>query len=150
MDRRDVEQLAEFCLEQLDEKVRAVGAVHGDTVDPVYMRDDLQSRYTDSQLAGLEDTAIQTASALDGLNTFDTSLGQSHAGMFVFEEAFMLLIPGRDGSAAYVSLDRSVSQGLSVFIKQCTNELFSTGPAPATDTAAADAGAEGEPNNPAE
>lgn len=126
MTRGNVERLTEFCREQLDGEVRAVGLVEDGQVEPEYMREDLQSRYTASQLAGLEDAATQTAVALHGLNTYNTSLGQSHAGLFAFEDAFLLLIPcGDEEEAAYVSLDRSVGEDLSGFIKRCKNELFS-------------------------
>ncbi|WP_276257413.1 DUF7522 family protein [Haloglomus litoreum] len=126
MTRGNVERLTEFCRTQLEDEVRAVGLVENGRVEPEYMRDDLQSRYTERELAGLEDAASQTAGALHGLNTYNTSLGQSHAGLFAFEDAFLLLIPcGDEDEAAYVSLDRSVGEDLSAFIKRCTNELFS-------------------------
>ncbi|WP_254822468.1 DUF7522 family protein [Haloglomus halophilum] len=126
MTMADAEQLARFCREQLGDEVRAVGLVTDGTVEPTYMRDDLQRRYTKSELDGLEDAATETAGALHGLNTYHTSLGQSHAGLFAFEDAFMLLIPcGGGEEAAYVSLERSVSEDLSAFIKRCNDQLFS-------------------------
>jgi len=125
----NVEQLTAFCREHLGDEVRAVGLVRDGTVEPVYMRGDLRTRYTESELEGLEDAATETAEALYGVNTYHTSLGQSHAGLFAFEDAFMLLIPcGDEGEAAYVSLDRSVSEDLSAFIKHCNNQLFSGAP----------------------
>jgi hypothetical protein len=129
MNGANVEQLTSFCRDQLGDEVRAVGSVHGGQVDPVYMRDDLEQRYTAAELDGLRDAATETAAALHGLNTYHTSLGQSHAGLFAFEDAFMLLIPcGDDEEAVYVSLERSVSEDLSAFIKRCNDELFSAAP----------------------
>ena len=82
---------------------------------------------------GSGDAATETAASLNGLNTYNTSLGQSHAGLFAFENAFLLLIPcGEDEEAAYVSLERSVSEDLSTFIKRCKNELFSQVPGEST------------------
>jgi hypothetical protein len=98
----NVERLTAFCREQLGDEVRAVGAVHDGEVDPAYMRDDLQRRYTAAQLEGLEG-------------------------------AFLLLIPGNGGAAAYVSLERSVSKDLSAFIKHCSDQLFSQTPDGASD-----------------
>jgi hypothetical protein len=129
----NVERLTAFCREQLGDEVRAVGAVHHGEVDPAYMRDDLQQRYTAAQLEGLEGATTQTSEALDGLNTYRTFLGQSHAGLFVFEEAFLPLIPWNGGAAAYVSLERSVSEDLSAFIKHCSDQLFSQTPDGASD-----------------
>ena len=129
MTRANIDRLTEFCREHLADEVRAVGIVREDEVDPAYMRENLQRRYTEAELAGLEDAAVQTSEALQGLNTYRTSLGQSHAGLFVFEEAFLLLIPCDDDEAAYVSLDRSVSEDLSAFIKRCNDRLFSQSPA---------------------
>jgi hypothetical protein len=129
MDWENVERLTAFCREQLGQEVRAVGSVRDGQVDPVYMRDDLRRQYTAAELEGLRDAATETAGALHGLNTYHTSLGQSHAGLFVFEDAFMLLIPcGDDDEAVYVSLERSVSEDLSAFIKRCNDELFSLSP----------------------
>ncbi|MFB6205330.1 MAG: hypothetical protein ABEJ05_02215 [Haloglomus sp.] len=128
MTMANVERLTSFCRDRLGGEVRAVGLVSDGRVDPAYMRDDLQRRYTQSELAGLEDAATETAAALHGLNTYHTSLGQSHAGLFAFEDAYLLLIPcGEENEAAYVSLDRSVSEDLSAFIKRCNDELFSQG-----------------------
>ena len=129
MTRANIDRLTEFCREHLADTVRAVGIVHDGGVDPAFMREGLQRRYTRTELEGLEDAATETADALHGLNTYHTSLGQSHAGLFAFEDAFLLLIPCGDDEAAYVSLDRSVSEDLSAFIKRCNDELFSGSPA---------------------
>jgi hypothetical protein len=129
MTRANIDRLTEFCREHLADEVRAVGIVHEDEVDPAYMREDLQRRYTDAELEGLEDAAVRTSEAFQGLNTYQTSLGQSHAGLFAFEDAFLLLIPCGEDEAAYVSLDRSVSEDLSAFIKRCNDRLFSGSPA---------------------
>ena len=113
------ERLAEYCKERTGEKLRSITVYRPEGTTRVYSDDMLRERYTEEQISSLVKSAIELNSTLHNSNVPEAPLGRPVAGVYSFEEAFVVQLPWDESSGIVATFDVDVGSSLAGFIHDC-------------------------------
>lgn len=114
--------LAEFFEEKTGTALRLVAHYNDESVEFVFLREDLEDHYTEADFERTfaihrqeKETAVRQESAVD--------LGRHHCTLRVFDEAIVFNFAQSGGLGTVVSLSPEVGRDLISFITRCLQEL---------------------------
>ena len=120
----NVDNLVEFCEDEVGEGLRLVSVVEGEDLTNVFFRESVERRYSWEKLAGITDAFLAIGREFDDLYTHQTPLGQKEAVVVSFRNAHVFLFPVSGETTVLLSVDREVGSNLSTFVERCSNELY--------------------------
>lgn len=112
-------RLTRYCRDRAGEKLRSVTVYHPEGTDPIYQRDGLREEYSADQIAALVRSARELNTTLHETGIDDAPLGRPVAGVYSFEEAFVIQLPWDDESGVVATFDANVGPYLAGFIRDC-------------------------------
>jgi len=122
MPRETGNNLVEYALSEVDEKLRTVAVVFEDDFEILYLRDDLQETYSSSQYNRVVDSfRTERTPERDGKAT--APLGAKQSLIHYHERAFVFQFPHADCHSILLSVEPSVGPRLESFITACQNRL---------------------------
>jgi hypothetical protein len=113
------ERLAVYCKKRTGDKLRSVTVYRPEGTTRVYSDDMLRERYTEEQISTLVQSAIELNTTLHHSNVSDAPLGRPIAGVYSFEEAFVIQLPWDETSGIVATFDVDIGTSLAGFINDC-------------------------------
>ena len=121
---RDVAQrVAAYCTTRVGEKLRSVSFYDESGVESVFRRPGLREEYTDGQAAHLVETARAQNEVLHGSDIEEAPLGAPRAGVYAFENAFVIQLPVTPSRGVVVTMDADVGTELGGFLAALRREM---------------------------
>lgn len=112
-------RLATFCKERTGDKLRSVTVYRPEGTTSIYTHEGLRDRYTAEQVSALIRSARDLNTALHQSDIEDAPLGRPIAGVYSFEEAFVIQLPWNESAGVVATFDASVGSSLAGFINDC-------------------------------
>ncbi len=112
-------RLAKFCRSRVGEKLRSVTVYRPEGTTRIYSDDELRERYTEAQLSALVQSAIDLNATLHQTDIEATPLGRPRAGVYSFEEAFVIQWPWDETTGVVATFDADVGSSLAGFLTEC-------------------------------
>ena len=112
-------RLAKYCRTRAGEKLRSVTVYRSDSTTQVYRREGLQAEYKDEQVAALVRSARDLNTTLHETDIEEAPLGPPVAGVYAFEDAFVIQLPADESSGVVATFDADVGADLATFIDDC-------------------------------
>ena len=112
-------RLAKFCRNQVGEKLRSVTVYRPQGTTRIYSDDELREQYTEAQLSTLVESAIELNATLHQTDIEATPLGRPQAGVYSFEEAFVIQWPWDETTGVVATFDADVGSSLAGFLTEC-------------------------------
>lgn len=114
--------LAEFFEDEVGDALRLVAHYDADTLDIIYLRDDLEDHYSESDFEQTfaihrreKEEAIQQEAVIDA--------GKHHCTIRLFDEAIVFNFSQTDSMGTVVSLSPDVGRNLLAFVTTCLQEI---------------------------
>jgi hypothetical protein len=126
--KEGAERLAMYCKQRTGDSLRSVTIYRPDGTTRVYSDDMLRERYTEEQVSALVESAIELNTTLHHSNVPEAPLGRPIAGVYSFEEAFVMQFPWDETSGIVVTFDVDVGSSLSEFIDECHSVMHGDSP----------------------
>lgn len=123
MPRGEAKRLTKYCKERAGDKLRSVTIYRPEGTTSVYVREGLREDYTEEQVAALVKSATELNSTLHRSNIEDAPLGRPNAGVYSFEEAFVIQLPLNENSGIVATFDADVGSYLAGFIRDCQKAI---------------------------
>lgn len=123
MDEGGVTGLVKYCRDRAGDRLRSVVAYDPAGTRVAYRRDDHRNTYTDEQLARLAGSAREIDAVVDDTDVGDAPLGESLAGVYAFEEAYVIHLPSDDESGVVATFDADVGTYLAGFVRDCRERV---------------------------
>jgi len=133
MDKGGAQRVARYCAETVGEKLRSVSEYDETGVTTVYSRPGLREDYTDEQAAALLETAMEQNQRLHRSNIERAPLGEPRAGIYAFEEAFVVQLPVSETEGIVVTMDADVGTQLGGFVQALRERMIAPSSGPRGD-----------------
>ncbi|WP_335998526.1 DUF7522 family protein [Halorientalis halophila] len=126
MPKSAANELVEFLDDRAGEYLR--GAVHYSESDyeVLYLRDDVNERYTDETLAELFEYYREQNRAREREKPFD--LGNDHCTVDFYDEAILFHFTQGDDVGTVITLDPGAGRDVNQFIVECLEQLHRNSP----------------------
>ena len=126
--KEGAERLTKYCKQRTGDKLRSVTIYQPEGTTRVYSDDMLRERYTEEQISALVKSAIELNTTLHHSNVPEAPLGRPIAGVYSFEEAFVIQIPWDETSGIVATFDVDVGSSLSEFVNECKAVMHDNSP----------------------
>lgn len=120
--------LTRYCRERVGDQLRSVTIYTPEGTDIVYQREGLRESYTDEQVVALVDGARDLNNTLHQTSIEKAPLGRPIAGVYSFEEAFVIQLPWDETTGVVATFDADVGTSLAGFIRDCQRALWKEHP----------------------
>jgi hypothetical protein len=123
-----IEELVAYCRERAGDHLRSVVGYGPSGTRIAYRREGVRNVYSDEQLATLTRSAREIDAVLEDADDGELPLGESLAGVYAFEEAYVIHLPGEPGEAAgaVATFDEAVGRSLAGFVRECRQRFTET------------------------
>jgi hypothetical protein len=125
--------VAQLCHDQVGDKLRSVTMYDETGLESVFQRSGLREEYTDAQVTALVETARVQNEILHETGVEAAPLGKPFAGVYAFEEAFVLQLPVAPSRGLVVTMDADVGTSLRGFITACRKRMARSEPTVASE-----------------
>lgn len=112
-------RLAKYCRGRAGDKLRSVTTYRSDSTTQVYRREGLREQYSEDQVTELVRSARDLNATLHRTDIDDAPLGTPVAGVYAFEDAFVIQLPADETSGVVATFDADVGSDLATFIGEC-------------------------------
>lgn len=117
---KQASELAEYCLDRLDDSLRAVGFYSENDLELVYIRDDLVDKYSDDIIKAFIHTSQEIQ---DDLQRIDEEMGKSEASLHALEAGLIIQFHHHTDDVIFFSMEREVGRDFTRFIDECRNQM---------------------------
>jgi len=117
------ERLAAYLRSRIGDDLRSVSSYDEDGVSAVYRRPGITDAYTDEQLLTLAVAAQELNDTLHAVGIDDSPLGEPNAGVYGFENAYVLQFPVSETEGVIVTIESGVGTALGAFLSDCAAQL---------------------------
>jgi hypothetical protein len=126
MPRQSAGRLVEFLEEKTGEHLR--GAIHysEDGYETLYMREDIDARYSDEDLASLSRYYSQQSKVHNTEEPF--SLGECHCNVSFYDDAILFHFSQGDSIGTVITLEPEAGRDIVGFITECLKMLHFDSP----------------------
>ncbi|WP_313694521.1 hypothetical protein [Halorarum halobium] len=120
----ELDTLVGYCRQRAEGNLRTVAAYdpRASEFDVAYLRDDLRAAYTQSQYERLIERVYSTHEDVAAVGETG-AIGNGHASVHYFEEAFVLQLIVEAEYGVLVTFDSVVGAGLASFVDECLRAL---------------------------
>jgi hypothetical protein len=117
------QRLTAYCRDRVGDSLRSV-VEYGETeYELVYLRDDLQSQYSDDQFDDLVGEARAVHNRVWAVGTQAGPLGAARATVHYFENAFVIQLVPERRHGYFATFNSNVGQTLGSFIHDCLQRV---------------------------
>ena len=122
----DLSHLVDHLRTRVGSDLRGVATYRPGSTKFVYLRDDLQTAYTEQRgrLGSLMSLLSETGGELVERSTDDSPLGRYRGGLHLTENAYALHFHTADDRGIVITLDRSVGDGVANVLSECETLLY--------------------------
>jgi NAD-dependent DNA ligase len=116
------QQLAKYARSEVDQALRTVTVLYEDDCEVVYVRDDLQKEYAESQFKRNADS-FRVDGVLDKVNEEHPFIGEKNSIIHYHENAYVFQFPHENCHSILMSVEPTVGSQLKSFISACQDRL---------------------------
>ena len=108
-----------YCRGRAGEKLRSMTTYRSDSTTQMYRREGLREQYSEDRVAELVRSARDPNTTLHRTDIGDAPPGTPVAGVYTFEDAFVIQLPADETSGVVATFDADVGSDLATFIEEC-------------------------------
>lgn len=120
--------LTRYCRRRAGDQLRSVTIYTPEGTDIVYQREGFRESYTDEQVVALVEGARDLNNTLHQTDIEKAPLGRPIAGVYSFEEAFVIQLPWDETTGVVATFDSDIGTSLAGFIDDCQRVLWKEHP----------------------
>lgn len=114
--------LLDFALERVGQLLRTVAVIYEDDCEVIYLREDLEQRYSAREYESVVDT-FRTEMRFDAAGPSGAPLGSKESIIHYHEDGFVFQFNHDDCHSILLSVDPDVGSQLQTFITECRKRI---------------------------
>lgn len=120
---KKAKRLTKYCRTRVGDKLRSVTIYNTEDIDIVYQREGLRENYSEAQASALVRSARELNTTLHEANVREAPLGEPIAGIYSFEDAFVMQLPEDSEAGIVATFDADIGAELAGFIQSCKKAM---------------------------
>lgn len=112
--------LSRWARDRIGGGLRSVGYHSGDEYGVVYLREDIEDRYSTEEV---EDLITTVRDLDDDVQEFEGKLGTARESLYVLEDSLIVQFHFLGAGAVFMSVDFDVGRNFVSFIEECRSQM---------------------------
>ncbi|WP_256403825.1 DUF7522 family protein [Halorubrum salinum] len=118
--KKQASRLTEFCQTRLGNSLRAVGVYSANNIEMIFVRDDLNEKYSGDILNNFISTPQEIK---HNFQLIDEGMGEPEASLHLLEAGLIVQLHYPSEGLIFISMEQDVGRNFTRFIRECRNQI---------------------------